>query len=211
MKYFALLVAGMLLTGCGAKKDNPSPAVATTPPTQAVESIDSALAGVDLTPFKIGNRWIYEISIMDTTTGRLVPDLLDTFTVSRDTTINGELWHMIDGMGPKGSLAINREGGQWIIAPDGKPYLIAKFPAAAGDEFSGMGGQVINRLEKTGVEITVPGGTFYCYQYSQIFGPQRRLTYNYFAPGVGLVKMEIMGADRNTPVMVSRLMKAELK
>lgn len=211
MKYFAMLAVGLLLAGCGAKKDNPAPAVATTPPAQAVESTDSALAGVDLMPLKIGNVWIYETSILDTTVGKLVPDRLDTFIVSRDTVINGERWYMVDGMGSNGTLTINREGGQWIIDPYGKPYLIAKFPAAVGDEFSGLGGKLMNRLEKTGVEITVPGGTFYCYQYSQIFGPQRRLTYNYFAPGVGFVKMESMGADRTKPVMVSRLMKAEIK
>lgn len=206
------IVMILLLVGCGSeetanRQEEPAPVAIAETETDTNQEAPPPLAGVDLMPLEIGNIWVYELSTIDTTTGELTVNKIDTFRVENDTAIGGETFYKISGMGPRGTLATNREDGFWINGPMGNPLMLAKFPGVEGDDFSmTVGPQLIqNTLVKTGLKIEVPAGEFYCYQYSQILGSIRRTTYNYFAPGVGLVKMETLGSPTSKPIMVGRL------
>ncbi|MFH1700704.1 MAG: hypothetical protein ABIE07_08975 [Candidatus Zixiibacteriota bacterium] len=207
---FAVMI--FILIGCGEeeqanRREEPVPATKMEAQTDTEEVTAPPLAGVDLMPLKIGNSWVYELSTMDTLTGELSVSKIDTFRVERDTVLDGETFYFISGMGPRGTLATNREDGFWIMGPMGQPIMLAKFPGLDGDDFSmTLGPTVIsNRLDKAGLEIEVPAGKFYSYKYSQVMGPMRRTTYNYFAPGLGLVKMETLGSPMGKPIIVGRL------
>ncbi|MEE9442499.1 MAG: hypothetical protein V3V99_07510 [candidate division Zixibacteria bacterium] len=201
-----------ILIGCGGeeqanRQEETIPKTNTEAQTDTEQETAPPLAGVDLMPLEVGNSWVYELAAMDTLTGELTVNKIDTFRVERDTVIDGETFYFISGMGLRGTLATNRDDGFWIMGPMGQPIMLAKFPGVDGEDFSmTVGPSVItNRLDKAGLEIEVPAGKFYCYKYSQVMGPMRRTTYNYFAPGLGLVKMETLGSPTGKPIMVGRL------
>jgi hypothetical protein len=206
------IVMILVLVGCGgdenaSQQEDSAPAVKTEAQTETEQVAAPPLAGVDLMPLEIGHSWVYELATMDTLTGELTVNKIDTFRVESDTVIGGETFYLISGMGPRGTLATNRDDGFWINGPMGNPIMLAKFPGVDGEDFSmTVGPQLIqNTLIKAGLEVEVPAGKFYCYKYGQVIGQVRRTSYNYFAPGLGLVKMETLGSPNGKPIMVGRL------
>jgi hypothetical protein len=154
--------AVFLLTSC--KKDNP---------------VDSSPSVKQIWPLKAGNTWAFNIVEYDTL-GAVAQSGSGAFVVTTDTIVAGETWYHIAGGGS--TLYTNRSDGFWGVSPDPSgifPFLLFKYPVSAGDTWNGGGDPVF--LQSADTVITVPAGTFHCYEY--------RLSsdYYYFCPGVGLI------------------------
>lgn len=143
-------------------------------------------------PLAVGNMWVFQVNALDTSVNAMRRIGIDTFRVVRDTTIANSRWYELRGLQSDG-YAINWTNGCWFAVPGSDPFLFAKYPAAVGDTFTSVIGGVEARYQvvATGAEITVPAGRFFCYHYRQRIGPRGPTSNYYFAPGVGLVKLEI--------------------
>lgn len=225
-KFFTLaMLCAVLLIGCGEQADDTanvandnSANTATASPQQPAASqqpagyMEGYMKGMDIMPLKIGHSWEYQMYMYDSLSDNLRKVNIVTYTVTADSTIGDETWYRIDGMGPNGMWGVNRDDGFWIIGPTGEPMLLAKFPGQTGDEFTRIKGRItiINRIESAGVQVVVPAGTYQCYKYAQEFGSKDRVTYSYYAPGAGLIKMEIMNEAGSKPVMSTELINIKM-
>jgi len=199
------ILAGMIVlvvAGCSKKKESEEPSIDITP----VHRIGNIIM-----PLEVGDMWVYDIYGLDTAKNQLRPMMVDTLSV--DTIYNRERWYHIGGLqGTEGSV-INREDGFWFAFPGQPPFLFAKYPAELGDTFSGVIGNTttLTTVEGTGVEVKTPAGTYFCYKYAQRVKPTNAITNYYFAPGVGLVKMEIMDRSGMHPVAVDVLRELNIE
>lgn len=211
-----VLLCALLLCACGDQTaDTPqqgssNTAAASQTPQQAnqpAEYMEGYMEGMDIMPLAVGNEWEYQLYMYDSLANKLIKLNTVTYTITGDSTIDGETWYRIDGMGPHSTWGVNRDDGFWILGPTGEPMLLAKFPGQNGDEFTRITGRmtIINRIEAAGLPMTVPAGSYQCYKYAQEFGSQDRITYSYYAPGAGLIKMEIMNEKGSQPVMSTEL------
>lgn len=194
------LLTGMMvlmLLGCSSKKESDQPAI----------DIGAKRIGNIIMPLELGNWWSYNVYGLDTAQNTLRQMLLDTLMVISDTTVNQERWFHIGGLQGTEGWVINREDGFWFAPPGQKPFLFAKYPADVGDTFSSVIGNANahTTVAGIGVEVKSPAGTYYCYKYSQKVEPSNAVTNYYFAPGVGLVKMEIMDRSGRQPMAMDQL------
>ena len=166
MKSLRLILIVVLGTIIACKKDNGP--IATNP------------SGVNqsIMPLKIGNKWVGTFAFYDST-GRTTlsnDSLLATlFAIERDTTIQGERWYVTSGASlPPTSfhpplLLTSRTDGLWGRPSDTSssvPYLIAKFPCAMNDSYvTGRNISYRATLLSTSSIVSVPRGTYSCYQY----------------------------------------------
>jgi hypothetical protein len=208
MKKFLLALMILTLAGCGRKEE------ATNQPADAGQAAVGATVDTSvIVPLTVGNRWIYEVSALDTLSNSLKPERVDTHEVLRDTIIEDERWFEVAGMMPPGGLATNRPDGFWQKRPDYETFIFLKYPAPIGEEYKVQLGrsEVFNRLESTGVAITVPAGTFICLKYSQIIQPQGWILDYYIAPGQGGIRMDAFDWDGIRVQMRSELKEIRLK
>jgi hypothetical protein len=201
----ALLTGIVILTllGCSSKKESEEPSIDISP-GQRVGNI--------IMPLEIGNMWVYNIYGLDTASNQLREILVDTLAVVHDTIINRERWFYIGGLQRTKGWVSNRKDGFWFALPGGLPFLFAKYPAQPGDTFSSLIGSTMTHttLEGTGEEVKSPAGTYYCYKYVQKVVPSDIITNYYFAPGVGMVKMEIMDRSGQRPIAEDLLSKLNI-
>jgi hypothetical protein len=188
-----------ILLGCSSKKESDQSSIDIGAEAKRIGNI--------IMPLELGNWWSYNVYGLDTAQNTLRPILLDTLMVISDTTVNQERWFHIGGLQGTEGWVINREDGFWFAPPGQKPFLFAKYPAEVGDTFSSVIGSVNahTTVEGIGVEVKSPAGTYYCYKYSQRVEPSNAITNYYFAPGVGLVKMEIMDRSGRQPMAMDQL------
>jgi hypothetical protein len=156
-------------------------------------------------PLAIGNRWVYR---RPSGSGSVT----DSIVIVRDTTIGGEKW-FISSIGIR---YVNRADGAYIWHfIDSLPTRQTKFPLALGDTAIDNGwfpvldtsGAIVDSTHNFGlvvkgnVSVTVAAGTFNCwkvllYYYTVGAGHDPSLNtayeYYYFAPGVGVVKEEVL-------------------
>jgi hypothetical protein len=137
---------------------------------------DTVGSSSEILPLAVGNSWIYAITAFDSL-GNVLGNGIDTSIVSRDTTIDNETWYILYNRGAPVNLGINRSDGYWSravtlspnttnIATLGDPYLSAKFPTATGQVFVNETGYSTVVLD-TDTTVTVPAGTFRCYEYKK--------------------------------------------
>jgi len=202
-KYWIVLLAAIIL-GCGGG-DEPAD-------NDGEQSVIPQREGRSkMIPFEVGARWIFETSGFDTTAQALKVFRVDTFSVVSDTMIDKARWYQIDGLGGEIAYATNWNDGLYYARSGEKPFLFAKNPAQVGDTFTSMIGEVEahTRVAAIGEEVRVPAGTFYCHKYVQTVGPRKVVTNYYFAPGLGLVKMEVLNRAGTLPIYKNELIKIE--
>jgi hypothetical protein len=216
MKQLIILFVAVLAMGCGKGKEEAARDADTTRPAEQGTTTTPAggPAGVGdiIMPLQAGNQWVFQIIALDTTVNALRPFKVDTFSVIRDTFVGNTYWYEIDGLGPDRGFAVNWKDGLWFVRPPDEPFLLAKYPAVLGDEYvSFIGGiKATTKVVALDAKITVPAGTYFCYKYQQSVAPEPMITNYYFAPGVGLVKMEIMDKSGKSPMAENQLMKITL-
>ncbi len=197
----AFLAAIVILTllGCSSKKESEEEPSIDITPGQRVGNI--------IMPLEIGNMWVYNIYGLDTANNQLRVIKVDTLSVVSDSIINRDRWYYIGGLQRTEGWVQNRKDGFWFALPGTQPFLFAKYPAQAGDTFTSLIGSSTARttVAGTGVEVKSPAGTYYCYKYVQKVAPMDVITNYYFAPGVGLVKMEIMDRSGQQPMAMDML------
>ena len=197
---YTLLV--LFLAGCGGEEGEPD-----ADTRQGI--IETRVGTGKIIPLAAGHKWIYEVRALDTTVNALRAFRVDTFHVVRDTIINNGQWFEIDGLGRDRGFGTNLPDGFWYARPGENPFLFAKYPAAVGDTFTSTIGEIEAKttVAATDLKISTSAGDFYCYKYMQKIGPQEMTTNYYFAPGVGLIKMEIMDQFGKSPVAENRLIE----
>jgi hypothetical protein len=158
-----------------------------------ISTSDSEVSSIDtasILPLALGNTWLYRDAA-------LWPDgSLKGFSydyhrqVTFDTIIRGIRWsvwgdtlHCNDCS--TGEWVSNQSSGLWTGWPtENLTYLRLPFPAPVGT-------QAVSKYEEwtvisQSITITVPAGTFQCYQYRQ--GAAGGGHDYFFAPGVGMVR-----------------------
>jgi hypothetical protein len=155
-----------MLTSC--KKDNP---------------VDSSPSVKQIWPLKPSNTWAYHTIEYDTT-GAITQSGSGALVVTTDTIVGGETWYQISGAWSGGSMFYtNRSDGLWIMSNSTSGLfqeLFFKYPVSAGDSWNFGGDQIF--LQSADTLITVPAGTFHCYEYRLSMSD-----YYYFCPGVGII------------------------
>jgi hypothetical protein len=155
-----------MLTSC--KKDNP---------------VDSSPSVKQIWPLKMGNTWAVHMIEYDTT-GAVTQSGSGTLVVTTDTIVGGETWYQISGVGSDGLMFYtNRSDGLWVMSSSTSGLfqgLFFKYPVSAGDSWNLGGDQMF--LQSADTLITVPAGTFHCYEYRLSMSD-----YYYFCPGVGFI------------------------
>jgi hypothetical protein len=168
-------------------------------------------ANLPIMPLAVGNRWIGRSLTLDTN-GNVTTTRYDTLQIRQEFVSDSERWFLTGTIGPSYT---NRSDGLWSLpytsGPTAShPFLYAKHPASVGDLFNSdtvsdpftvpalIGA---TRVAATGMEMTVPAGTYHVTKYQSQFRTfdGRVLTgneiasandYYAFAPGVGLIKEE---------------------
>ncbi|MDP2884828.1 MAG: carboxypeptidase-like regulatory domain-containing protein [Ignavibacteria bacterium] len=158
-----------------------------TPPTTSTHII----------PLAIGNQWTMHISQWDT------QDNLTTFKneileILRDTTVAGERWFIMRSFGGRFVLCMNKPDGFYELK-SGKSTLRLKYPARVNDSYQRPDAYTNTKVVSVNASISVPKGTFACYQYEDSFIPLGGFRTNeYYSPGVGLVAGELARGIRNS-------------
>ncbi len=162
-------------------------------------------------PLAVGNRWIGNVTVTDST-GAVLSTQLDTLPVYGTKVAGGETWYFQTTF-PKvlkakaGTVGLtfdtvayaftNRSDGLYrndtfLVDP---PRRIAKYPASVGDtvSFSPESIPIMDFILVHGIAepVTVPAGTFSCYHYQDWYPTTHASVLasdSYYAPGVGLVE-----------------------
>jgi len=178
-KLATIIIFALALSGC---KDDESPTSVQPRPDVIV-------------PLTVNNQWTYRRTFFDST-GTVTS--VDTFMnyVRRDTIIQGETWASTSYWGS----CRNNSDGYWFYYL--QPVLQYKYPAAAGDFF--MLQQDTVRVVSTNQQVTVPFGTFACYDYQRTFFglPYHSLV----CPKLGLVRDEwVVRVNGGSPYVSARV------
>lgn len=159
----------------------------------------------EIMPLALGNFWVYQQLYYDSN-GNLTDSEIDTLLVKRQFTYNGKVYFSFDEYDEEhqDEGLRNADGGLYQLNYDYdnetfSEDLMFKYPAKTGDVF------MINEEEvkviSTNATISVPKGSFSCYHYkieSEYIDEDdpsysRKIIENlYMAPGVGMVKYEII-------------------
>lgn len=171
---YGLLLVLLLSSGCG--DDN---------------KVISPSEKIQIWPLKVGNQWTYEETVLDSA-GNVVNADTSVWEVVQDTLILGETWYIltIDGVvDSEFSPVANRGDGLWQGGPSGA--LVFKYPAAVDDTcMLGTDTAIVESITDT---ITVPGGTFVCYNYKWVgnsYNGERPYQFHYMSPGIGFIMAE---------------------
>ncbi|MDD3731859.1 MAG: hypothetical protein PHU88_05730 [candidate division Zixibacteria bacterium] len=145
-------------------------------------------------PLNIGNQWSY-LNFVKDTLGVQRDTTYSDLNIYKDTVINDIHWYITTDEYPYkvSSLIAHRDDGLWAYGPP--PYLIIKYPADIYDTWSSPGGAFEYKLTAKGVILTVPVGTFSCYEYSSHPTQGDDSTLIYYAPGYGLIKSRFWPDD----------------
>lgn len=175
----------------------------------------------EIMPLAVGNRWIGVTTKFDTN-GLVTSTTFDTILVDTMVIEDGEPWYLSN----RQIHERNTADGYWVwfkmIVGMELKFMTAKYPATVGEMFnldtvldaSINGDNVDSALQYTTVlstrrRVTVPAGTYLCYQYRTIMkvlaapfaldgvGNEYQLYYDqYYAPGIGKVKGETFARTR---------------
>jgi hypothetical protein len=196
---FAVMIALLLICGCGDEKESEVPAFDYDATGKRIGNI--------IVPLQVGNVWEYQVYALDTAVNDLRMIKIDTLTVYKDTSVNAERWYKMGGLQGTEGWVTNRKDGFWFARLNQQPFLFAKYPVKVGDRYTSLIGNVEAEITvaEIGAEVAVPAGTFRCHKYVQKVGPMEATTIFYFAPGVGLVKMSLMDRTGKRPIGENRL------
>jgi hypothetical protein len=158
-----------------------------------------AITPTYIVPLAVGNQWTTRTSSRNAE-GKLISSGIQTSRIISDTTVDGERWFVeefssSDNNSSRTRLCTNRSDGFYILR-SGAPLLSVKYPVNVGDRYQGFGGDA--KVVSTNEKISVPKGTFVCYQYTvSLRGPAMGRATMYYFPGVGLVSTEAVTFGAN--------------
>ncbi len=161
----------LLAASCSDKSTNPQP------------------TGV-LIPLAIGNQWQYAGTDYDSSYEIGVDTVL--LEIVKDTLIQNMTFYIVTAdsvRDPEIFWPSNQSDGMWVFIPfDSTLALAFKYPASVGDWVIFENDSVV--VVSTNASVTVPGGTFSCYQYNTYSSGTGLEQIWYFSPNLGLVKTE---------------------
>ena len=167
-----LLLSVLLVASCGDKSTNPKPTSV-------------------LMPLAIGNQWEYAITDYDTNSVVISVDTV-LMEIVKDTVIQNMTFYILTADGvrnPELFWPSNQSEGIWLFIPfDSTLSLGFKYPASVGDR--AIFGQDSMVVASANASVTVPAGTFQCYQYNTYSSGTGLEQIWYFSPNRGLVKTE---------------------
>jgi len=116
-----------------------------------------------------------------------------------DSIIGGNIWFGFLSEGYR----INKPDGVWQLLP----IQFLEFPVSIGDSVLRGNGITYTRLLSKGTRITVPAGTFVCYEYAETNPTNNNALLNkyYLALSLGLVKKEVFNGTSQSPDTVVQL------
>jgi hypothetical protein len=136
-------------------------------------------------PLAVGSSWTYRLTFYHPDgstqggTGTVV------YQVTKDTIVYGEKWSYLES-GTSGLYYLNRNNGVWNVL-NGSMKNFFKYPATARDRyFTNLGSMSVRSIDTT---ITVPKGTFSCYEYS--LSQSVPMADYYFLPGTGIIRIDL--------------------
>ncbi len=143
-----------------------------------------------LMPLAVGNQWEYAITDYDTNSVVISVDTV-LLEIVKDTLIQNMTFSIITANGvrdPEIFWPSNQSDGVWVFIPfDSTLALAFKYPASVGDRITfGQDSMVVAYTNKS---VTVPAGTFPCYQYNQYSSGLLEQIWS-FSPNVGMIKAE---------------------
>ncbi len=139
----------------------------------------------ELFPAKIGNKWNYSV----TTNGIYVNKVNE---IVSDEVVSDIRWYNLALNSQIVMQLRNADDGMHVLFTDSnsvnrKDVLFYKYPVTELTEYDADGNYIkIVSLDK---EVTVPAGTFSCYYYNVVYAADSSKFEEYFAPGVGVVKL----------------------
>ena len=162
-------------------------------------------------PLSIGNSWTYEIDNHVPLLDSLTSDHRDTWAITSDSIISGERW---DRMQTRGMFANRSDGVYLWLQGKRAPGLFLAYPAKIGDWFRNSYGDS-TVFVRDRIHVKVEAGEFSCclyksYQSPYVYcpGPRRiadsLFAYIYFAPGVGMVRLDRVGKNEDIEVLLSQ-------
>ena len=159
---------------------------------------------VYLIPMAVGNQWHYQSDLVDSL-GNVIISSNETVRIFGDTLVGGDLWYGFNTQGYR----MNRPDGIWQLLPT--PFL--EFPINLGDSVLQGNGITYTRLLSKGEHITVPAGTFSCFEYSERNPQYNNALVNkyYLMPSLGLVKKEAYSVTSENPNTIIQLLVYELR
>lgn len=160
----------------------------------------------DYTPLTIGNYWIYENYMIDSTGNESLQSQIDTVIVDRDTIINGNTYFILMGtryssINNWGIVDIVRDSGNYLVNNEGEIlFSSSNFTDTLGIDTTMYGNDtlvyIIYQMENIIGDVNLSGeifsnvlnlkGTVYSPIYSYLPGFPKYV-YNYYAPGVGKI------------------------
>jgi len=177
MKKLIILIFGFVFVLMGCKKEDTSPAASAMTP----------LSSIQIVPHKIGNRWnLRSVNFTSHDTNYFANSII------KDTLIGLELW-FIEEFGNAGSSVPtkNKNDGLYFYHNTiNSGELAYKYPAQVNDGYYSSyynDSIIVLSINST---VTVPAGTFNCYQYFtyRLWGTYAG--YIYVSPEIGFVKSE---------------------
>jgi hypothetical protein len=147
-------------------------------------------------PLTIKNSWTYQIdgSVLNS----LIPFSKDTWMITSDSIISGERWYCMQNRG----LFTNRSDGVYLWLKGAQaPGLLIVYPSKIGTAFRNSYGDSTVCVAE-GIQVKVEAGEFSCNLYKSFQSPYRyingvrhladsSLADIYFAPGVGMVRLDL--------------------
>jgi hypothetical protein len=173
---FSLLVGILICTLPSCKESNPA----------------GPEGGQLIIPLRIGNTWSMRYTVYDST-GSTRGTIDDTFKVVTDTVVAGDTWYTISSTIFSTLYFANRSDGIWTLGTSTEPSLIFKYPANVGETWNAQVDPSTTfqiSLQSDTVSVTVPKGTYTCYEYRLLENSRPYLDL-YASPGVGFVAMDI--------------------
>jgi hypothetical protein len=169
-RLLAALSVLLVVAGCGGDDDPAGPEPA---------------SGV-IVPLAVGNKWIYDVYDFPPVGDPV--QTLDSIVVVGDSTVGAETRYRLN-LGTE--QMVNRGNGLWY-KPSGTDQLYLQFayPADVGAGWAaGVGGEISMTLVSKSAAITVPEGTYVCWQYVAEIIPTG-ITVYYVAPNVGIIRSD---------------------
>lgn len=154
--------------------------------------------GQQIIPLKIGNTWLMHYTGYDTT-GITRGAIDDTFKITTDTVVAGDTWYSISSTVFSTLYLTNKSDGIWTSGSSTAPCLIFKYPANVGDNWNAQVDPSTTfqiSLQSKTISVTVPKGTYTCYEYRLITNSQPYLDL-YLSPGVGFVAMDVYSSTNS--------------
>ena len=159
-----------------------------------------------LIPLNTGNSWIFKKSYFNSNM-ELVKTENDSFIISSDTLISGEVWYCQNYLGHRIAYLNSYLGISARLVSPNTPddiYLQYKYPAKVGTSFSYPqvwfsgdkawfdDSKAVTTVIRVDTLITIPVGSFKCYQYRiKSVESHNSYTDEFICPEYGWIKKEI--------------------